>query len=171
MSGSVLLDTSFLISLVNSHRAHHATAVQYYRHCRQHNVPMYFSSIVASEFGIKQPITELPLDHFRPLDFNLAHGQRAASLWNALGPRDQGDARAVVRDDLKLLAQARHEGIGVLLTEDAATLHKYCERLRAAGHIQTRAIVLENGFDPGALSEDGQIDWIGDQSADADSQD
>lgn len=164
MSGSALLDTSFLISLVNGHRVHHAAAVQYYKYLLTHNLPMYFSSIVASEFGIKQTVTDLPLKNFRLLDFNLAHGQRAAALWNALGTRDTGDDRAVVRDDVKLLAQARHEGIHFLLTEDASTLRKYCERLRATGHMQSRTILLADGFDPNSLLDDGQIDWVGDSA-------
>lgn len=140
----------------------------YYRHLLKNDVPMYFSAVVAAEFGIRQPITELPLNHFRLLDFNVAHGQIAANFWNALGQRDEGDARAVVRDDVKLLAQASHEGIGVILTEDASTLHKYCERLRSSGHLQTRAITLKNGFDASALSDDGQIDWVDGSAIDPD---
>lgn len=169
MSASVLLDTSFLISLVNENRIHHATAAQYYRHLLQNNIPMYFSSIVAAEFGIKQAIADLPLNNFRILNFNVPHGQKAAGLWNSLGQRDDGDDRAVVRDDVKLMAQASHEGIGFILTEDASTLHKYCERMRAAGVIQTRAITLQDGFDVNVLREDGQIDWVGEAPADTDS--
>ena len=160
MSTEVLLDTSFLITLVNAHRPHHAIARQYYRHLLVNNLPMRLSAIAAAEFAIKQPLTELPLGNFRPLDFNLVHAHEAARLWNALGQRDAGDARAMVRDDVKLLAQASREGIGFILTEDASTLHKYCERLRAAGQITTRAIVLADGFDPGALREDGQGDLL-----------
>lgn len=161
MSASVLLDTSFLISLVNAQRLHHSTAVQYYRYLLANNVPMYFSAIVAAEFGIKQAITDLPLGNFRLLDFNTVHGRQAATLWNALGGRDETDARAVVRDDVKLMAQAAHEDIAFILTEDASTLHKYCERLRAGGHLQTRALMLKDGFDAGVLREDGQTDWVG----------
>lgn len=161
MSPSVLLDTSFLISLVNKQRPHHSTAVQYYQYLLANNVPMYFSSIVAAEFGIKQAITDLPLNNFRMLDFNIVHGQEAAKLWNALGGRDEADARAVVRDDVKLIGQAGREGIAFLLTEDASTLHRYCERLRAAGHLQTRALMLKDGFNAGALRADGQTDWVG----------
>lgn len=164
MSASVLLDTSFLISLVRSDRPHHLTAKQYYRHLLEKNVPMYFSAIVASEFGIRQPISDLPLGNFRSLHFNIVHGQKAADVWNALGARDSGDTRATVRDDAKLIAQASHEGIHVILTEDASSLHKYCERLREIGHISTRSVTLRDGFRPELLRDDGQIDWIGDVS-------
>lgn len=169
MSASVLLDTSYLITLVDANRPHHAIATQYYRHLIKSDIPIYFSAIVAAEFGIRQPITELPLNKFRLLDFNIAHGQIAANFWNALGQRDGADTRAVVRDDVKLLAQASHEDIAFILTEDASTLHKYCERLRSSGHLQTHAVTLKNGFDVSALSEDGQADWVGGSAADPDS--
>lgn len=161
MSAGVLLDTSFLITLVNAQRPHHAIARSYYLHLLNSNVPMRLSSIVASEFAIKQPLADLPLSNFRPLDFNLIHAHEAARLWNAIGQREAGDARAVIRDDVKLLAQASRERIAFLLTEDASTLHKYCERLRAAGLISTRTILLAHGFDGSAVREDGQRDWIG----------
>ena len=156
MSASALLDTSFLITLVNDRRPNHETAKQYFRHMLQANVPMYLSAIAAAEFAVKQPVTDLPLGAFRILNFNLAHGQQTAKLMNALEARDFGDSRAAVRDDLKLMAQASHEQIGILLTEDASTLHKYCQRLRDSGHLQTRAVTLKEGFDADAFNEDGQ---------------
>lgn len=142
------LDISFLITLVNAQRPHHSVARSQYLHLLNSGGPMRLSSIAASEFAIKQRLTELALNNFRPLDFNLVHAHEAARLWNALGQRDVGDARAVIRDDLKLLAPASRQGIGVLLIEDASTLHKYCERLRASGHLSTRALVLADGFRP-----------------------
>ncbi|MEY2343184.1 PIN domain-containing protein [Acidithiobacillus sp. IBUN Pt1247-S3] len=65
MTAAVLLDTSFLISLVDQNRPNHETAVSYYRLMLDQQVPMYFSAIVAAEFAIKQPITDLPLKNFR----------------------------------------------------------------------------------------------------------
>jgi len=41
---------------------------------------MYFSAVIASEFGIKQSIADLPLGNFRALNFNIPHGQRAAHI-------------------------------------------------------------------------------------------
>jgi predicted nucleic acid-binding protein len=155
VSASALLDTSVLISLVNANRRHHAVAVQYYRHLLSHRVPMYFSAVVAAEFAITQPVSELPLDNVRILNFNVPHGQRAAELWNVLGPRD-GDPRHVVRDDVKLIAQASCEDIRFILTEDASTLFRYCDRLRKDGQTRVRAIKLVDGFDPDALREDEQ---------------
>ena len=156
MTAAVLLDTSFLISLVDGNRPNHSTAALYYRMMLEQQSPMFFSAIVAAEFAIKQPITDLPLKNFRCIPFNIPHSTEAARLWNALGKHDGGDNRAVVRDDIKLMAQAAHESIPFILTEDASTLYKYCERLRDAGVLRVRALKLADGFDSCALREDGQ---------------
>jgi PIN domain len=158
MTASVLLDTSFLISLVSSSkdRPNHEIASCYYKFLLEHQSPLYFSAIVAAEFAIKQPITDLPLKNFRAIPFNMPHSIEAARIWNLLSRHDSGDNRSCVRDDVKLMAQASHEAIPFILTEDASTLYKYCERLRVSGNCNIRAIKLADGFDPSAVRLDGQ---------------
>ncbi|MGZ5611986.1 MAG: PIN domain-containing protein [Methylobacter sp.] len=81
----VLLDTSFLISLVDLNRPNHNVAAQYYRWLLQQQSPLYFSAIVAAELAIKQPITDFPLKNFRQIPFNIPHAIEAARIWNLLG--------------------------------------------------------------------------------------
>ena len=52
MTAAVLLDTSFLISLVDGKRPNHFIAAQYYRMMLEQQSPMFFSAIVAAEFAI-----------------------------------------------------------------------------------------------------------------------
>lgn len=151
-----MLDTSYLISLVDSNRPNHATAAKFYRLMLDQNLPMYFSSIVAAEISIKQPISDFPLRNFRILPFNIPHSVEAGRIWNMLGTRDAGDTRAVVRDDVKLIAQAARESISFILTEDGSTLAKYCERLQSCGAVKVRAVKLADGFDANAFRLDGQ---------------
>lgn len=158
MTASVLLDTSFLISLVDRNRPNHSIAAQYYKLLLEQQSPLYFSAIVAAEIAIKQPITDFPLKNFRQIPFNIPHSTEAARIWNLLGGHDNGDNRAVVKDDVKIMAQALHEDIPFILTEDASTLYKYCERLRSAHKLNIRAIKLADGFDSSALRLDGQKD-------------
>lgn len=158
MTASILLDTSFLISLVDRNRPNHDTATHYYKFSLEQQIPLFFSAIVAAEFAIKQSIEDLPLKNFRTIPFNIPHSKEAARIWNLLGRIDSGDNRAVVRDDVKLMAQASHEAIPFILTEDAATLYKYCERLRISGKLNIRAIELAHGFDSSGLRLDGQKD-------------
>lgn len=157
MALSVLLDTSFLITLVTRNRPQHTIAKQYYELLIADKIPLYFSTIVASEFAIKQPITDLPLNNFRVIPFNITHSIESARLWNLVGTsRGPGDSRDTIKDDLKIIAQASCEQIPFLLTEDASTLYKYCERLRLSNHVQTRAIKLVDGFNSAAFRPDGQ---------------
>lgn len=106
MTASVLLDTSFLISLVDRNRANHVVATQYYKLLLEQQSPLYFSAIVAAEIEIKQRITDFPLKNFRHIPFNIPHSVEAARIWNLLGGHDSGDNRSVVKDDVKIMAQA-----------------------------------------------------------------
>ena len=119
MSG-FLLDTSFLITLVNPDRDHHETAKSYYREALQRAVPMYLSTIVATEFHVGQPLNTLPLHQFIVLPFNFDHAVIAANLYSVLMQtvRDWDGQRGAVNDDVKLIAQAECSAIPFLLTAD-----------------------------------------------------
>lgn len=148
---SILLDTSFLISLADSGRPNHAVAKRYLTECLSRGVPLYMSTIVASEFQVKQAVNDLPLRNFIVLPFNIDHAMRTGILMRGF-QRDDGDDRAAVKDDVKLIAQADCESISHVLTEDKNTLAKYLERLRQAGACNVRPIVLADGFDAAWLN-------------------
>jgi hypothetical protein len=61
---------------------------------------------------------------------------------------------------MKIIAQALHEKIPFILTDDAKTFYKYCERLRSSNNLNIRAIKLVDGFDDTALRLDGQKDFF-----------
>lgn len=151
---SVLLDTSFLISLSDPARPHHAAAKGYYRECIERRVPMFVSTVVVSEFSVKQAINDLPMRNFIVLPFNIDHAM-ACGLMVRGSPRDDGDDRVRVKDDFKLIAQCQCEGISHVFCEDASTLAKYIDRQREAGHLATRGVLLRAGFDA-SWFENGQ---------------
>lgn len=150
----VLLDTSFLISLSDPTRAHHQTALAYYRECIHRQVPMYLSAIVISEFHVKQSINDLELRNFIVLPFNVDHAMACGVLVRTM-PREAGDDRVRVKDDLKLLAQCQCQGVSHMLTEDSNIFTRYVERARDAGLVSTSAILLKHGYDA-AWFENGQ---------------
>lgn len=150
----MLLDTSFLISLSDPTRAHHAAAVQYYKECVHRQVPMYLSTIVISEFQVKQAINDLPLRNFVVLPFNVDHAMRCGLIIRSMD-RDLEDDRVRVKDDFKLLAQCDCEAISHLISEDVSTLAKYLDRARDDGLASTRVVLLREGFDA-AWFENGQ---------------
>lgn len=141
-----LVDTSFLITLVDDRRPHHADAMRYLREAVSHGSTLYLSAVVVSEFHAKQPITDLPLRNFRVLPFNIDHAMMAGALQLALR-RDPDDSRDAVKDDLKLLAQAVCTAIPYVLTEDERTLAKFARQLEAAGRSTVKAVLLRDGFD------------------------
>ena len=151
---SVLLDTSFLISLSDPARKHHAVAQQYYRECITRRVPMFLSTVVVSEYSVKQAINDLPLRNFIVLPFNVDHAMACGLLIRA-AVLDPSDDRVRVKDDFKLIAQCQCDAVSHVFSEDASTLTKYVERMREAGDLGTRAVLLRDGFDA-AWFESGQ---------------
>ena len=151
---SVLLDTSFLITFSDPTRPNHAAAVQYYRECVMRQVPMYLSTIVISEFQVKQAINDLPLRNFVVLPFNVDHAMLCGMIIRKMA-RDPEDDRVRVKDDFKLLAQCECELISHLISENVSTLAKYLDRACRAGLATTRTVLLRDGFD-GSWFENGQ---------------
>lgn len=86
-------------------------------------MPLYLSVIAASEFQVKQAVTDLPLRNFEVLPFNIDHAMTAGLLMRNL-QRDADDDRSAVKDDIKLVAQAICQSLTHILTEDAQTLVK-----------------------------------------------
>ncbi len=154
MITAFMLDTSFLITLVDDRRPQHPVARKYFEHALVRGATLYVSTLVLAEFAIKQAVTDLPLHAFRVLPFNIDHAIAAGPLAFKLMPaRDPGEERATVRTDLNLIAQADSEQIPYILTEDRRTLAKYLDRARAAGSSKCQAVVLADGFDSCWLNE------------------
>lgn len=116
---------------------------------------MYLSTIVISEFQVKQAINDLPLRNLVVLPFNVDHAMRCGFLVRQLS-RDPTDDRVRVKDDFKLIAQCDCEGISHLLSEDENTLVKYLVRSQAPGPLATRSVLLKTGFDV-SWFENGQF--------------
>lgn len=146
MADGVLLDTSFLITLANAERPNHATARRYFDFFVEEGVLMYLSTIVASEFHVKQPVQHLPLRSFSVLPFSLSAAMAAAEL-DRLREGEVTADRVALKDDLKILGQARELAVAFLITEDEKSLFKWCEAFRAKGAIPTRGLKLSDGFD------------------------
>ncbi|MEO6034809.1 MAG: PIN domain-containing protein [Verrucomicrobiota bacterium] len=157
----VSLDTSFLISFSDPTRLYHAVAVDYFRHCLSQKIPMWISTIAAGEFEVGQPLSDLPLQNFRILPYNLPHAIRAAALYRSLreGTDQSDEPRKIVINDLKIIAQAAEEGIAVILTEDKNTLSKFTARLRERNASSVRALLLAEGFTPGRLANPDQDEF------------
>lgn len=171
MADGVLLDTSFLISFVDPTRGNHQVALRYFRHFVDEGIPMFLSTIVASEFQLGQPVEDLPLDAIIPLPFNLEDAIAAGSLDFTAHKGEAGTQRDALKDDFKILGQAKAQDIAFVITEDARTLYRYAIRLRAMRRLSTQAIKLVDGFDKSHFDPLGQHDFDDDLGGEAESDD
>jgi hypothetical protein len=157
MAAGVLLDTSFLITLAGGNRAHHETARRYWRHFTENQIPMYLSTIVASEFCVRQEIDPQILRCCVILPFNWDDAQQVAHLdWKAVRP--PGVERDALKDDIKIIAQAARIDAEFVITDDSESFYRYCETFKTAGKVSFKAIKLEDGFDR-AFFNGGQRDF------------
>lgn len=148
----VLLDTSFLISLSDPNRSNHAAADTYFKEFKRNGWTMYLSVIVASEFQVGQPVTDLPLSSFLIAPFNIDDAIECGNLGRlALATRDENDNRTRLKDDLKLIAQCKNQGISHFICEDEKLAAKYAKKLKDAGKAPglPEVILLRDGFDSG----------------------
>lgn len=126
MIESVLLDTNFLVGLVNPNDIHHQSANEYYKYFCEQGTKMYLSSIVLSEFTTKHKYRDL---HIRktliPVSFNLREAILSGELKH-YKVREQGSmkgsenaTRVQIKDDIKILAQLFTYNIEGIATGDS----------------------------------------------------
>ena len=154
----ICVDTSYLITLADPSRPNHSVAVDYFHHCVANGHMLCLSTLVVSEFECGQPTSDLPLGNFHILPFNFRHAVESANYHRQIRGTEPVDAadRSVVRNDLKILAQAQIEGCSIILTEDANTLTRWVERLRSSSDCRVSSILLKDGFRPDELENPNQ---------------
>jgi predicted nucleic acid-binding protein len=115
MSKKVLVDTSFLITLVDRNQENHEKAKTFYSYFLQEQYTLYLSAIVAAEFSLQQALEELPLERFQLLTFTVPDAIKSAALAVAYGKKSKQEG---LQDDFKLLAQAVNRQVDYLVTDD-----------------------------------------------------
>ncbi len=108
----VLLDTSFLIRLLNAKEDLHANALGYYKYCLENEFILKTSTISIAEYCVRGNIDELPLRGVQIVPFNINHaecaGKLAAIVFQNREILDLLD-RKIIPNDTKLFAQADTE--------------------------------------------------------------
>jgi hypothetical protein len=132
MIESVLLDTSFLISLANPKFGNHKNAKAYMKTFIHRDIEMYLSSIVLSEFTAGQPLEDIPtdfLDCLNYIPFTIIDGNFAGRFVMKKGNLDGSD-RSRVKDDFKIMAQLKNNSIDAFITgdeRDAKKIFSFCK--------------------------------------------
>jgi predicted nucleic acid-binding protein len=157
MAAGVLLDTSFFITLADPKRQNHQTARRYWRYFTEQKIPLFLSTIVVSEFCLRQQFPAEILGSCIVLPFNWDDALLAAELdfTTFTGPRE---SRVALKDDVKIIAQAGRAEAIYIVTDDEDTLVKFAKAAKSAGKINCDCIALKDGFDR-AFFEKGQKDF------------
>ena len=135
---SVILDTSFIIRLLDLNSPLHQNAIDYFRYFLHNGIPLYFSTISVAEYCVKGDFKDLPFNNLRILPFNIFHAKEAGTFTRILfNAKKTGELiikeRVVVPNDSKILAQGSYEkGIKYFVTSDSESL-KFIDVLRKEG--------------------------------------
>jgi predicted nucleic acid-binding protein len=147
MAAGVVLDTSYLITLADEARDHHAAARRYWIHFTENAIPIFLPTIVVSEFSVKQQIPRGILRSCVVLPFNWDDAIRAASL-DFNRERQADESRDALKDDVKILGQAAVRDAAYVITDDTKSFYRFGKRMEADGSATFLTIKLEDGFDP-----------------------
>ena len=114
MAQAVLLDSGFLIRLMNPDEPLHETAMAWFRHFIKQGMQCKVSTIALAEYGVKDDLSHLPMQYLQVLPFHYNHAERAAAFMRTIlrVKQERGaviQPRAVVPNDTKMFAQASSE--------------------------------------------------------------
>ncbi len=130
---SVLLDTSFCIRLLKKDDSLHSNAYEYFEYFLNNKIEMYLSSIVISEYSVKDNVNNLPLQTMKIIPFDFFDGQIAGEFYSFLSENKQhtqGLERLVVKDDCKLIAQIFNRNIDAFITKDRKSFNQFFHPLQ-----------------------------------------
>lgn len=114
MAKAVLLDSGFLIRLMNPEEPLHPVAMQWFRQFVEQGVICKVSTIALAEYGVKDDLTHLPMQYLQVLPFHYNHAERAAQFMRTIlqVKKERGaviQPRVVVPNDTKMFGQASCE--------------------------------------------------------------
>ena len=114
MAKAVLLDSGFLIRLMNPEEPLHIAAMAWFRQFVEQGIQCKVSTIALAEYGVKDDLTHLPMQYLQVLPFHYNHAECAANFMRTIlrVKQERGaviQPRAVVPNDTKMFGQASSE--------------------------------------------------------------
>jgi len=111
MGKTALLDTSFLIRLLNDEDTLHQYAYNFFKGFLEEGITMQISTIAIAEYCVRGKIEQLPLARALPLPFTVSHAKRAGELARIVFDKKKVQAcdiaqRNIIPNDTKMFAQA-----------------------------------------------------------------
>lgn len=122
MNNAVLLDTSFLIRLLNDDNSLNANAEGYYKYFLENNIAMVVSTIAIAEYCVRGSYSDLPLKNIQVLPFNFTHALKTGEFAKVVfenKDKIKSKDRNIIPNDTKLFAQAEYENsINYIISSD-----------------------------------------------------
>ena len=168
-TNGVILDTSFLIKLVDSTCKENQAAKAHWAYFASNDIRVFLPTIVVSEFQTQDQIPDFIYSSAILLPFNFNDAETCAKInfpkpEDRSGTKGQPGARQAIKDDIKIIAQAINENVSFAISGDAETFLKFVKRLNAEGKTACRGIALTDKFDPSIYNSDGQSEFALDAS-------
>ena len=135
----VFCDTGFVIRLLDETNNLHDNAIGYFQYFLENDYIIRMSTIAVAEFCVKDSIENLPLRNILLSPFNANHAVKAGECAKILyEAKAKGvlevDARIIIQNDVKLLAQAQYDSASYYLTADVRSKRMY-DVLKDNGHL------------------------------------
>ena len=138
---SIMLDTSFLIRLMDNQDPLHANALEYFRHFRDQRIDCHVSTIAIAEYAVGDDPENLPLSFVKVEAFDIQDSFQAAKYHKELfGEKENipGFNRRIIANDVKILGQIGAKRIEAIITRDAASYRNYIRPLNDKGFLNIR---------------------------------
>lgn len=114
MAKAVLLDTGFLIRLMNPDESLHQVALNYFRSFVESGIVCKVSTIALAEYGVKGDLRFLPVRYLEYVPFQFTHAEAASRFMRTVlcVKKERGaiiHPRVIIPNDTKMFAQASSE--------------------------------------------------------------
>jgi len=125
----------------------HKNAYEYYNHFLEKEWEMYLSTIVISEYCVKDKIENLPLEHFKIIVFDFEDAKKSGQFFNSLKAKSFSTIkRNVVINDCKLIAQIVNRNIDGYVTNDVKSIEKIINPLKTKFKFNIEIITLNQSL-------------------------
>lgn len=136
-----MLDTSFVIRLMNDTDPLHQNAYDYFTYFQREKISTHISTIAVAEYGVGDDVNNLPLDFLQIEAFDFRDAETSGKFHKEIIRKKQNIAnydRRLIANDVKILAQISTKQIDAIISKDIASYSKYIKPLKDAGllHVQ-----------------------------------
>jgi predicted nucleic acid-binding protein len=123
MHKSILIDTCFLIKLLNDSDQLHQNEKDYFRHHILQGNTLWISTITIAEFCVRGDFDDIPFRNLKVLPFNVDHAVIAGKFMEIVYRQRNkvAGSRAIIPNDCKLFSQASYEEVDCFLTSDTSS--------------------------------------------------